>query len=318
MRIRRPFVVAAFAAASVVAVAGGAVYANVSHPAAGHAAWIGSATGSSATSPSPSPSPTPPPPPPPPTLKLTDPVKVSIAKGAVYAWALMDRTTGEITGSSNSTTYHNTTESMVKAWLVSDFLRMKAAAGKKPTATELKYTSTAIRDSNDNSAQWLYLRNGGNASIQRLFKMCKLTDKPVVKSGWWSMTQLTARDAVRMGDCIGDGTAAGPKYTAYVLNEMEHVRGTTAAKDQHAKTGGGHWGIIDGLPAALAKDTSIKNGWTLINADGKWHLNCLAIHDDWTLAVQVKYPGKLGLAYGAGICKSVTQQLVYQPTTAEG
>lgn len=314
MRIRRvPIVVAGLVAAAGLAAAGGAVYANVAHS----TKWVSASVARPAQA-SPSPSPAPPPPPPPPTLKQTAPVQVSMAKGAVYAWALMDRRTGEITGSANSAAYHNTTESMVKAWLVADFLRMKGAAGKKPTATELKYASTAIRDSNDNSAQWLYLRSGGNASIQRLFTMCKLTDKPVLKRGWWSMTQLTARDAVRMGDCIGDGTAAGPKYTDYVLNEMEHVRGTTAAKDQHAKTGGGHWGIIDGLPPSLAEGTAIKNGWTLIAADGKWHVNCLAIHDDWALAVQVKYPGKLGLKYGAGVCKSVTDQLVYQPTTAEG
>jgi hypothetical protein len=318
MRIRRAPLVVAFVAAAILAVVGGAVYADFTH--VSHTtAWLGPAPAAAAASASPSPSASPtPPPPPPPTLRETAPVKVSMAKGAVYSWALLDRKTGKITGSANFATYHNTTESMVKAWLVSDFLRMKAAAGKTPTATELKYTSTAIRDSNDNSAQWLYLRDGGNASIQRLFKMCKLTDKPVLKSGWWSMTQLTARDAARMGRCIGDGVAAGPKYTAYVLNEMKHVRGTTAAKDQHAKTGGGHWGIIDGLPKILAADTSIKNGWTLIFADGKWHLNCLAIHPDWTLAVEVRYPGKLGLAYGANVCKSVAHQLVYQPTTAEG
>jgi len=121
-----------------------------------------------------------------------------------------------------------------------------------------------------------------------------------------------------MGLCVADGRAAGPQWTEYVLEEMRHTQGGTAAKDQQKRTGGGHWGIIDGLPENLQTEVSIKNGWTLINADGKWHLNCLAIHDDWTLAVQVKYPGKLGLAYGAGICKSVTQQLVYQPTTAEG
>ena len=67
---------------------------------------------------------------------------------------------------------------------------------------------------------------------------------------------------------------------------------------------------LDGLPPELAKDTSIKNGWTLIYDDGDWHLNCLAIHPDWVLAILTRYPGTLGKAYGANICKQVTQQLV--------
>jgi hypothetical protein len=309
---RAPLVVACLSFIAGLALLGTAVYAKVS-PSATHAT-VGPTSSTGATAqPSPTPSPQPPPPP---TLKLTDPVQVKLAANSVYAWSLLNRMTGEFSGSANSATYRNTTESMVKVWLVSDFLRRLGT--RQPTATELKYTSTAIRDSNDNSAQWLYLKDGGNASIKRLFSTCHLVDKPVVQSGWWSMTQLTARDAARMGDCVADGTAAGPKWTDYVLTEMHNVRGTVAAKDQHAKTGGGRWGIIDGLPASLQAETGIKNGWTLINADGKWHLNCLAVHPDWTLAVEVRYPGKLGLAYGANVCKSVAQQLVYQPTSTEG
>ena len=93
---------------------------------------------------------------------------------------------------------------------------------------------------------------------------------------------------------------------------MRKVRGTAAPKDQQARRGGGHWGIIDGLPKALRDEQSvgIKNGWTLINADRQWHLNCLAVADDWVLAVLLRYPGSRGLRYGAGISKSVAAQLV--------
>jgi len=303
---RAPLAVACLSVLAGLVLLGTTVYAKL----------LPSAHAADSAPPSASPSPSVSASPPPPTLRETDAVSVQLASGAVYAWSLLDRMTGETTGSPNSTAYHNTTESMVKAWLVADFL--KRLGDRAPTATEKQKMSTAIRDSNDDSAQWLYLKNGGNASIKRLFSTCELTDQPVLKSGWWSMTQLTARDAARMGDCLGDGTAAGEKWTSYLLNEMENVRGSVAAADQHAKTGGGRWGIIDGLPAQLQSDTAIKNGWTLINADGKWHVDCLAVNPEWTLAVQVKYPGKLGLAYGANVCKSVAQQLVYQPTSSEG
>jgi hypothetical protein len=93
---------------------------------------------------------------------------------------------------------------------------------------------------------------------------------------------------------------------------MTNVWGSTATKDQQRKQGGGRWGIIDGLPAEIRAQgpVSIKNGWTLINADGQWHLNCLAITDKWVLAVLMRYPGKHGLDYGAQVCARTASQLV--------
>jgi len=130
--------------------------------------------------------------------------------------------------------------------------------------------------------------------------------------GWWSFTRMSPRDAVRLGDCIADGTAAGPKHTEYLLDEMSKVRGSSAAKDQKARSGGGRWGIIDGLPQSIVGQgpVSMKNGWTPLNYDGNWHVNCLAVTDGWSLAVMLRYPQKSGLDYGAQVCASVTSQLV--------
>ena len=99
-----------------------------------------------------------------------------------------------------------------------------------------------------------------------------------------------------MGECIKNGTAAGPKWTPWVLDEMTKVQGTTAAKDQQETTGGGRWGIIDGLPKEITDQgpVAIKNGWTMIYADGMWHVNCLAVTDDWVLAVLLRYPAEAG------------------------
>ena len=71
----------------------------------------------------------------------------------------------------------------------------------------------------------------------------------------------------------------------------------TVAKEQQT-TGGGRWGIIDGLPKEIvAKQgpVSIKNGWTPLVYDGNWHISCLAISEDWVLAVQTRYPSSKGL-----------------------
>jgi hypothetical protein len=240
--------------------------------------------------------------PPPPPLSAARPV--SLTAQGFYSWALLDRETGVMSGSANYTTGLNTTESMVKAWIASDYLRRLAAAGQQPSQQRLDELTRMIRDSDDDAAQDIYQLGGANAVIQRLIGTCGLTDTRI-HSGWWSMTQVTARDAVRMGLCIGDGQAAGPKWTSWILGEMRQVRGTVAEEPN-----GGRWGIIDGLPADVAKETSIKNGWTLIFADGMWHLNCLAVHSKFVLAVLTRYQGTLGKEYGAGLCKTVTEQLL--------
>lgn len=260
--------------------------------------------------------PAPPAAPKPPTLAPA-PVTVEVGAGNYVAWALLDRETGAIAGSANSQTATNSTESMIKVWIVSDYLRRSAERSQQPSKTRLAQASAAIRDSNDDAAQSLFRAGGGAPVISRMISICGLNrTKPVVPPGkstvWWSYTEMSAQDAVRLGECVKSGKAAGAKWTKWVLAEMTKVRGTTADEDQQAKQGGGRWGIIDGLPMAIRQQSpvSIKNGWTLINSDGRWHVNCLAVTDAWVLAVQTRYPGKRGLDYGASVCESVTAQLI--------
>ncbi|MEU8166179.1 hypothetical protein AB0B97_06630 [Micromonospora sp. NPDC049004] len=261
-------------------------------------------------------------PPPPPTLAAG---RVSVSfKGDFFSWALMDRQTGKISGSSNMTAT-SSTESMIKAWIVSDYLR-QLGPKKQPTAALKEAARLAIIDSNDTAANKVHAAAGGSyarskssipdAVIQRAIKICGLTDtkrgnvEPY--TGWWSFTRMSPRDAVRLGDCIADGKAAGPTWTKWVLDQMSKVRGSTAKKDQKSEYGGGRWGIIDGLPKSITAQgpVSIKNGWTPISYDGNWHVNCLAVNDKWSLAVMLRYPIRSGLDYGAQVCASVATQLV--------
>ncbi|MFF0231332.1 hypothetical protein [Micromonospora sp. NPDC005254] len=260
-------------------------------------------------------------PPPPPTLAAG---RVSVSfKGEFFSWALMDRQTGKISGSSNMAST-SSTESMLKAWIVSDYLRQ--LKDRELPANLKKAASLAIRNSDDDAANAVYKAAGGSYAVppggqpgpvvKRAISICGLTDTKrgnVPKyEGWWSFTRMSPRDAVRLGDCIADGKAAGPKWTKWVLSEMSQVKGTTAAKDQKLKSGGGRWGIINGLPKSITAQgpVSIKNGWTAINYDGNWHVNCLAVNGKWSLAVMLRYPIKNGLDYGAQVCASVATQLV--------
>lgn len=223
--------------------------------------------------------------------------------GEFLGWGLHDRATGVITGSNLSQT--SSTESMIKTWLVADYLRQ----ANDPSEYHLQLAGQAIRWSDDNAAESLYQLSGGDASIERLISMCGLVDTTVYE-GWWSRTQMSPRDVLKLGQCLADGTAAGPRWTAWLIDEMRHVEGTAAPEDQERTRGGGRWGIIDGVPAESADQVALKNGWTSIGADGNWHLNCLAFTDEWTLAVMMRYPDELGLSYGVGVCENVARQLL--------
>lgn len=241
-------------------------------------------------------------------------VTVDVPIDGFLSWAMWHRPSGQELAAPNATET-SSTESMIKAWIVSDYLRRATEQGAEPSPESLRDARLAIRDSHNLAAERLYAAGGRDAVVNRLIDICGLADThiPVGGSGWWSRTQMSARDAVRMGTCIADGTAAGPEWTEWVLDEMRSVRGTTAEADQRAEEGfeGGRWGIIDGLPEPVREQgVAIKNGWTRIGATSSWHLNCLAIADDWVIAVMMRYPAEYSLDYGAERCASVASQLV--------
>ena len=229
-----------------------------------------------------------------PAAPLPAPASVTVSVDGFMSWALLDRGGGSIVGSPDMAGETNSTESMIKAWIAADYLRRQG--GTAPTKTRLGELSTMIRDSDDDAAEDIYQAGGADAVIQRMIKTCRLTDTSIFE-GWWSRTQMSARDTVRMGQCIADGRAAGSRWTGWLLNEMRQVRGD------------GRFGVVDVLPADVAARTAIKNGWTEIGDDDSWHVNCLAIMDRYVVAVLMRYPTRLGLDYGAGVCGDVTRQL---------
>ncbi|MGA3562112.1 serine hydrolase [Melissospora conviva] len=234
--------------------------------------------------------------------------------GELLSWAVLDHDTGELAGSANLAET-SSTESMIKVWFAADYLR--AVGDRSPSDTMIANAETAIRDSDDDAANALYAAAGGAASIDRLIDKCKLTETAKNTTGpyagWWSFTRMSARDAARMGECIADGTAAGPTWTDWILDQMSSVRGDLA--DQQERRGGGRWGIIDGLPAEVVADgrIGIKNGWTPLYADETWRVNCLAVTDEWSMAVLLRYPLDAGLEYGARTCAAVAEQVVGDP-----
>lgn len=241
--------------------------------------------------PLPSPHPTPPP-----WVDLPDDQDVQ--------WALVSAD-GNLTGSPEREKERTSTESMIKAWLAADFLRTHP----DPTEIHKKQIRDAIRWSDDADAQSLYEQVGLDASILRMIDMCGLRNTVVV-DGWWSLTQMTAADAARLGVCLVSGTAAGVEWTPWLMDLMRDIRGE------------GRFGIVDGLPDDLARQVAYKNGWTRHSASNSWVVTCLAVTNTWVLSVMQRYPADLGLDHGAKVCADVARQLHAQdrtppPVTAE-
>lgn len=254
-------------------------------------------------------------PPGPPTLRApADSATIPAPpRASFFGWSLLDRRTGQATGSANQETGNNTTESMIKAWIAADYLRKQTA----PSAGALAELTRMIVDSDDNIAIKYYALNGLDSSIKELVTLCGLRNTRPSGLNEWSYTNMSPADAARLGLCLGNGKAAGPKWTDWLLTAMRNVHGGVA--DQQRTTGGGRWGIIDALPAELAAGTSIKNGWTAQSYDHNWHVNCLAVHADWVLAIELRYPWTApdgdwhhanNLQQGADGCAAVTRALL--------
>jgi hypothetical protein len=233
-----------------------------------------------------------------------DPDALNVPGARFSSWMLLDRATGKATGSANAADDRNTVESMIKPWIAADYLRFAAESGQTPSEETLDELTLMIVDSNDPLAESYYQIGGADAVVERLIDRCGLTDV-IIEPDLWGMTLMTPLDAVRYGACLADGRAAGPQWTSWILDTMKQVRGGVDDQDS-GEVQGGRWGIIDGLPPELARDTSIKNGWTLYE-DG-WHVNCLAVHSTWVLAVMMRMPDELSAA--AEGCATTASKLV--------
>ncbi|MEH0982132.1 hypothetical protein [Micromonospora sp. CPCC 205556] len=214
-----------------------------------------------------------------------------------YAWSVLDTRTGEIIGSENMAET-STTASLIKSWIVADYLRRADDAGQTPSDAKLADATRIIRDSDNIRAEQFYNSLGRSASIKRMVSLCKTTDSSPAADGGWSRTNLSPRDTARLGACIADGRAAGPKWTKWLLGEMRQVRGA------------GDFGIRKAFPAAERKDIAIKNGWVDRTREQEFHINCLAIGDNWTMGVMVRYPIGLGVEYGMKNCQKITEAVL--------
>ncbi|NUT36423.1 MAG: hypothetical protein HOV79_25490 [Hamadaea sp.] len=225
---------------------------------------------------------------------LVDPTRVRLEQPGFVSWALLDRRTGGVVGAANLAE-RSDTMSMVKPWLVADYL---THTDPDPDAKTLAMLRTMIVDSDNAAATKVFGLNGGIVTIERMVSVCGLPDSaPNYRENRWSPTIVTARDTVLLGQCLASGRAAGPRWTGWLLKQMREVRGE------------GDFGARSAFGEPLRSAIAIKNGWFMRPEDQQWHLACLAIGDDWIVSVLQRYPRALGFTYGKRVCRQVAVQL---------
>jgi len=243
-----------------------------------------------------------------PTAAADPVVRVQTGEDTWYAWQWVNLTTGAAYGSANAAKQTNNTESMIKAWIGTDYLAGIEATGESLSDADKTLITKMIKNSDDAAAHTLYLRRGGDTVVQRAIDECGLTGTSITES-WWSKTQITALDATRMMREILNRANSSDLVRWLVDDLMRDVAADNA------------FGIAEVLADADPQaDPAVKNGWTEHASTGLWNLNCLA---EWTssgngdqivLAILTRYPAGNGQAYGEKLCREVTSQLLTQLT----
>jgi len=219
---------------------------------------------------------------------------VRVKTPGFFSWALLDRRTHKVVGSPNLAEPSDTM-SMVKVWLAADYL---SHTDPNPDTKTLAMLRRMIVDSDNAVATKVFELNGGIVTIERMVSVCGLADSaPNYVENRWSPTIVSARDAVRLGECIAEGTAAGPQWTDSLLTWMREVRGES------------DFGPRAALPKADQAGVAIKNGW-ILRPDQQWHVACLAVGPAWVIGVLLRYPARLGLAHGKQVCQEVGADLL--------
>jgi hypothetical protein len=225
----------------------------------------------------------------------------SLGTDAFVSWAYVDLRDRSVQGSTNMTE-PVAAGSMVLAWLGADFLRRAAEEGVAPTETQLADVDAMIQDNDEAAAERVIaLLGGALASFERLGTICQLSDTIPVQR--WNGLTISARDAARLGACLGDGRAAGAEWTPRILAAMQQVRGQ------------GDFGIRLAFPADQRPTIAVKNGWGVTTAAGEQQVGCLAVGSNWSLAVLVRLPAGItdtgaALAEADVVCQGVARQLV--------
>ncbi|QXJ26653.1 serine hydrolase [Actinomadura graeca] len=154
--------------------------------------------------------------------------------------------------------------SVVKATILGALLRQAADEGRPLTASEKSLATKMIARSDNGAASALW-RSVGRARLGRFLAGADMTQTTLGPSGYWGLTQITARDQLRLlGRFTASNTLLSDEARAYALRLMN---GVVASQ---------RWGTPAGRPAGVT--WHVKNGW-LPRQGRSWRVHSIGAFD---------------------------------------
>ncbi|MEY9848957.1 hypothetical protein ABH940_006061 [Streptacidiphilus sp. BW17] len=177
-----------------------------------------------------------------------------------YALDVWDQKTG--VSCALHSTWHFDSASVVKATIMGALLRRAEDQHRYLDSFEVSNLRTMIENSDNQAATNLW-DSLGMAELNHFLRLVGMTSTHLGQGGYWGLTQITARDEMKLLDAFTDRTdVLSPAGKAYALGLMGHVE-----SDQR-------WGTPYGTPAGVAAHN--KNGW-LPRATLGWRVHSIGV-----------------------------------------
>lgn len=208
------------------------------------------------------------------------------------AVAVFDRKNG-ITCLVNSARRYDSA-SVVKVTVLGALLRRAAERGRALTSQE-KSLAHAMITRSDNGATSTLWRSLGRSRIQRFVRLTKMSQTKVGPGGYWGLTQITARDELRLLKVLTRHNRVLPdRSRAYALKLMSQVVSSQ------------RWGVAAGAPSRTG--VHLKNGW-LPRYGRSWRVHSIGSFDgggrDYMIVVLTQ--NAPSMTYGIGSIERVAR-----------
>ncbi len=227
--------------------------------------------------------------------KLKKDITAALAnrKGTV-AVGLYDRTTNTTCTLRASTAYDSA--SVVKVTVLGALLWDAQKTNRALTSRE-KTLATAMITKSDNASTSTLWKQLGMTKIKGFLTAAKMTQTKPGANNYWGLTQITARDEVKLLDTFTDNhKVLSAKSRAYALSLMHQVIPSQ------------RWGTPYGRPAGVS--WHVKNGW-LSRATHGWRVHSVGTFKstahDYTITVLTH--GNSTMDYGITTIQTVSKTI---------
>ncbi|SDY40707.1 hypothetical protein SAMN05421504_105460 [Amycolatopsis xylanica] len=172
----------------------------------------------------------------------------ALPDGMTAGYLVFDRVTGTSSGRDEHKRFRSA--SVVKLLIALDYLESRGPDQAIP-ADDRALLEPMLRSSDNNGANVFWVRDGGNAIIDRMVARLGLRETaPPTVAGMWGYTAISAADVVKIYQYLL--TTAHPKYRDFIMGNLRQT--TKCSPDGFDQS--------FGIPSALPRPWAVKQGWS--------------------------------------------------------